>query len=280
MIDLLLIAVGITGLVVATVVDIKKREVPDWISYSMIASGFGLRLINSLITSQWNYLLYGAVGFGVMFVVGALMYYTKQWGGGDTKLIAALGVVFATVGTKNFFLLDLFINILVIGAAYGIFMGIILAIKHWKEFKEEAKKTMIKHRKTRLITLLIGAAVLVAVFLIQDNLTKLMLGIPTIFLIIYVYLITLMRAVDKACMYKHVEVDKLTEGDWVAEEVKANGRVICGPKDLGLEKEQIEELKKAKIKKVLVKEGIPFVPPFLIATVVTLIFGNIILNLA
>ncbi|MFH1332293.1 MAG: A24 family peptidase [archaeon] len=280
MIDLLLIAVGITGLVIATVVDIKKREVPDWISYSMIASGFGLRLINSLITNQWNYFLYGAVGFGVMFVIGVLMYYTKQWGGGDTKLIAALGVIFATVGTKNFFLLDLFINILIIGAAYGIFMGVVLAIKHWKEFKEEAKKTMIKHRKLRMITLLIGVAVLVAVFLIQDNLTKLMLGIPTIFLIMYVYLITLMRAVDKACMYKHVEVNKLTEGDWVAEEVKANGRVICGPKDLGLEKEQIEELRKAKIKKVLVKEGIPFVPPFLIATIVTLIFGNIILSLA
>ncbi len=276
--DLLLISVGTIGLIVATVVDIKKREVPDWISYSMIASGFGLRLINSLTTNQWAYSLYGAIGFGVMLGIGVFMYYAKQWGGGDTKLIAALGVIFATVGTKKLFLLDLFVNILMIGAAYGIFWGVILAIKHWKRFKEEAKKVMIKNRKIRIATLIIGVIVLISMFLIQDQITKMVIALPTIFLIIYTYLITIMRAVDKACMYKYIEVEKLTEGDWVAEEVKINNRVVCGPKDLGLEKEQIEELKKAKIKKVLIKEGIPFVPPFLIATIITLIFGNVILN--
>lgn len=278
MMDLLLVTVGITCLVIATIVDIKKREVPDWISYSMIASGFGLRLINSLTTKEWNYFLYGLIGFGVMVCIGLFMYYTKQWGGGDTKLIMGLGVIFATVGAKKLFLVDLFVNVLVIGAAYGIIFGMVLAIKNWKKFGEEVRRIMAKGRKLRIATLAIGLAVLMSMFIVDDKLTKLILGISAAFIIIYVYLITLMRAVDKACMYKHLEVEKLTEGDWVAEEVKVNNKVICGPKDLGLEKEQIEELKKAKVKKVLVKEGIPFVPPFLIATVLTLILGNVILR--
>lgn len=276
--DLLLIMVGITGLIIATIVDIKKREVPDWISYSMIASGFGLRLINSITTKDWYYSLYGLIGFGVMFGIGMFMYHTKQWGGGDTKLIMALGVIFATAGTKKLFLLDLFINVLIIGAAYGIIFGIVLAIKRWKEFKEELKKVMMKGRRIRIGVLILGIIVVIAIFMIQDKLIRLILGVTMLFLIIYIYLITLMRAVDKACMYKYIEVEKLTEGDWVAEEVKVNSKVICGPKDLGLEKEQIEELKKSKVKKVLVKEGIPFVPPFLIAVIITLIFENMILK--
>jgi Flp pilus assembly protein protease CpaA len=279
MIDILLVAVGLTGLIVATIVDIKKREVPDWISYSMICSGFALRLINSITTNDWLYSLYGLVGFAAMFGIGMFMYYAKQWGGGDTKLIMALGVIFATVGNRQYFLIDLFINLLVIGAAYGIVFGIFLSIKRWDEFKGEFKKAMIKNRKLRIITLAVGASVVIIMFIVQDKLTRLVLALPTIFLIIYMYLITFMRAVDKACMYKHIEVAKLTEGDWVAEEVKANNRVVCGPKDLGLEKEQIEELKKMKIKKVLVKEGIPFVPPFLIATIITLVWGNALLAL-
>ncbi|GIU69536.1 MAG: hypothetical protein KatS3mg002_0772 [Candidatus Woesearchaeota archaeon] len=48
-------------------------------------------------------------------------------------------------------------------------------------------------------------------------------------------------------------------------------KYITGPKDLGISKEQIELLKKSKIKKVLVKEGIPFIPAFLIAFILTMI---------
>lgn len=279
MMDLLLIAVGITGMIVATIVDLKKREVPDWISYSMIASGFGLRIIDSLTTNDWAYTLYGLIGFAVMVGIGLFMYYTKQWGGGDTKLIMALGIIFAAIGTKKLFLVDLFINILIIGAMYGIAFGIFLAIKKWDKFKEEIKKAMIKNKKIRIATLILGGAVAVVILIMQDRLITMVLGLTTLLLILYIYLITFMRAVDKACMYKYLEVEKLTEGDWVAEEVKVNNKVICGPKDLGLEKEQIEELKKLKVKKVLVKEGIPFVPPFLIATILTLIFGNVLLAL-
>ena len=81
-------------------------------------------------------------------------------------------------------------------------------------------------------------------------------------------------------MLKYVLPKQLTEGDWIAKDVKVDGKYITGPKDLGIEKKQIRRLvsfyKKNKVKKILIKEGIPFVPNFFIAYVVTLIFGNFI----
>ncbi len=94
------------------------------------------------------------------------------------------------------------------------------------------------------------------------------------------YLIILVRTVEKVSMIKMIEPEKLTEGDWIAKEIKIQGKYITGPKDLGIEKKQINKLialyKKKKVSKVLIKEGIPFVPSFFIAYIVTLIFGNFI----
>lgn len=279
MINIILGTVGLTAIIIATIVDIKKREVPDWISYSLIASGFGIRVIDFLTTNNWHTLLYGAAGFTAMLAVGMFMYYTRQWGGGDAKLILGIGTVFADFGTNKLFLLDFLINMLLIGAAYGLAFGLILAIKKWKEFKPEIQKIAEEYRKIRLGTLGGAAITIIIILLIQDNIARTALTILALFSLTYMYLMLFMKAVDKACMYKYVPTKKLTEGDWVAEEVKINNKVICGPKDLGLEKNQIEELKRLKVKKVLIKEGIPFVPSFLIAMIITLIAGNMIMKI-
>ena len=94
------------------------------------------------------------------------------------------------------------------------------------------------------------------------------------------YLWIIMKSVESSCMLKLVNPKKITEGDWIAKVIKVNGKYIAGPKDLGIEKKQIKKLiqlhKKRKIKNVLVKEGIPFVPSFLIAYIVTLVLGNLV----
>ena len=76
-------------------------------------------------------------------------------------------------------------------------------------------------------------------------------------------------------MEKYVDPEKLTEGDWIVNDVLVGGKRICGPKDLGISLEQIGHLiklkHKKKIKKVLIKEGIPFIPAFFLGFIVTLI---------
>jgi len=76
-------------------------------------------------------------------------------------------------------------------------------------------------------------------------------------------------------MIKVLKVNDLTEGDWVVEDVFHSKKKICGPNDLGLTLKQIELLKKYKVKKVIVKQGIPFVPSFFVAFIIFVFFKDL-----
>jgi hypothetical protein len=82
-------------------------------------------------------------------------------------------------------------------------------------------------------------------------------------------------------MVKKYPVSRLTDGDWIAKEVYVGSgksrKLVCGPGDLGITFEKIALLKRHNVKTVMVKEGIPFVPSFLIAFIMTYYLGNWIL---
>ncbi len=73
MIDVLIFLVTLVALIVGSITDFQRREVPDWISYGMMFSGLGLRLIYSVVTGEWLFFGYGALGFGVLFGLAALI---------------------------------------------------------------------------------------------------------------------------------------------------------------------------------------------------------------
>jgi len=93
---------------------------------------------------------------------------------------------------------------------------------------------------------------------------------------VFFYGFVTIKILEHIAFVKHVPVPVLTEGDWVAEDIIVGGKIIVRKKDLGLSQEQLQELsalaKKGKIKTVPVKYGIPFVPSFLLAFIVTLSF--------
>jgi prepilin signal peptidase PulO-like enzyme (type II secretory pathway) len=97
------------------------------------------------------------------------------------------------------------------------------------------------------------------------------------------YVFVYLKAIEHSVMIKWVVPELLTEGDWVVEDVVVGGKRICGPKDLGLEKSQIAKLlrlkREGKVKKVLIKYGIPFVPGFLLAFIATYLWGNVVFKL-
>ena len=74
-------------------------------------------------------------------------------------------------------------------------------------------------------------------------------------------------------MIKNVSPSRLTEGDWLLRDVKVKGKTVKASFD-GLTKKDIAMIK-ASGKKVYVKYGIPFIPVFLIALLLTVFFGNI-----
>ena len=272
------------ALAVGTYTDIKTREVPDWINYGLIFSGVAVWLLYSLIYSDWDGLFNSLLGFWAFFVFALLMFYTGQWGGGDSKMIMGIGVLLGLdmsfvlslfgfyEGNAPFpFILSFLINTLLVGAAYGILWSAFLAVKNIKRFMAEAAKIVKNQNIIMLKRIFFSAAALLALslFFAGPSMRIMVLGIIALIFATF-YMWVFVKSVENSSMYKKISPDKLTEGDWIAEEVKHKGRTICGPKDLGIEKSQIALLKRYKVKKVLVKEGIPFVPSFFIAFIISL----------
>lgn len=277
-IDIILIIIGLIGLILATLNDLKYKEVPDFLSYSLIAIGLSLRLIYSLTYKQYSYFLYALIYGLIFFGIGSLMYYTKQWGGGDTKLLTALSVLFATKPyfiqqVKLPFFVILLINILLAGFIYSLIWSIILAIKNRYKFIEEYHLLSQKHKKFKIIALILALFVLMLIFLVNNSNLKLIIIALSFAIIFYIYLFLFIKSVEKVSMFKLISISKLQEGDWiVSPEIRSQFKI---PRT-GIEKKQINLIKKSKLKRILIKDGIPFVPPFLIGTIITLLTGKIL----
>lgn len=282
-IDILLASIALLGLAAATVQDLKTREVPDWITYGLIGSGFAIRLMAALGPESWMYFFSAFIGLGITYLIGSLMYYTRQWGGGDVKMIMALGVIFATrpafIPESSLpFLAMIFLNIFLVGAIYGLLWGIMMSWKHRKKFTEKAKILLQERRmlKMRIIAITCALAIVASAFLVQDPFLRISILTIGLMVLIYPYLWVYIKAVEKAAMYKHLKPQQLTEGDWVEKDVLVNKRVIYKVKNTGIEKEDIQKLIKAKVREVIVKEGIPFLPAYFLGVIITLLQWNIL----
>lgn len=279
------IAYGIAFIVllVGSYTDIKTREVPDWLNYGLIGIGIGLSLLLSAIYWNITFFINSIAGLAALFVVAYIMFYSGQWGGGDSKMLMGLGALIGLdLGFRDMFLISFFVNILLAGAAYGILFSFFLAVKHRKKFTKEYKKISKNKLVVKLRRLLVALLLLMLItfFLIEEYSMKLLILSFFMILTATFYFWIFVKVVEKACMHKYVRPSELTEGDWIAKDVKVAGKYIAGPKDLGIEKKQIRKLvqlyKQKKVRKILIKEGIPFVPSFLIAFIVTLYFGNLL----
>jgi prepilin peptidase CpaA len=81
-------------LIVATISDVRSREVPDWVSVVIGLVGLLSAALDWLgIGLEWV-LAGGALGL----VIGYSLFVFASFGGGDAKLIAALGMIVGPVG--------------------------------------------------------------------------------------------------------------------------------------------------------------------------------------
>lgn len=287
MLDIILLGVIILWLISATIFDIKTKEVPNWLTFSLIIIALCIFIIKSLFEKDISHILNSLISFGIFLVIGNLMYYTNQWGGGDSKLLMGLGAALPLYPEilsnlfkikTTYFPLTLLINIILIGTIYGLLLAIYFAIKNKKKFVEEFKKLNNKHKtlnKTLFIVFFLGVIISI---LIQNILLRKILIFVFVLPLIFNYLLISAKAIELSSMYKKIKTKNLTEGDWVVEPIIINKKIIFSPKKTGVTKEQINQIKKYK-KEIIIKQGIAFVPAILIATIISLIYGNIILYL-
>ena len=263
-------------LAIGTFTDFKIREVPDWLNYSGIAAGLGLRLVWSFSSFDWSFIIEGLVGFGVFLAIAFAMFYLGQWGGGDSKVLMALGALLGLKFDLSHIAVAFLVWAVVIGGFYGLAWSIGLAINNWAEFRKKYSELRLKrnYARAKMFVVSISIVALVASFLIKDVYFKIMLVTLAMIVFFMYHMLLFVKSVEFCCMYKTVSPKELTEGDWIAKDIIVKGRRICGPKDLGIEKKQINELIKLKVKMILIKVGIPFVPSFLIAFILAWSFGN------
>ncbi|MBS3095566.1 prepilin peptidase [Candidatus Woesearchaeota archaeon] len=279
MIDTLLVLIGITGLSIASIIDLKTHEIPDWLNFSMIASGISLRLMQAVSSFIWKPFLYTILAALAMLILGSLMYYTKQWGGGDTKLLIAIASIFTITPKDNFFLYNVLINLVIISTFYGIAWCVYFAVKQRNKLVKELPLYFRKN-KSKILQFTIAALLIFAVSMAfkTPSLSILLITISSL-MFLYPFLTTFIEAVERSAMFKEVKVSRLVEGDWITKDIRVKNKLIYSMSSPGIERHQITLLKKSGIKYVPVKDGIPFVPSFLITIMLTLLYGNLILFL-
>lgn len=270
-----LAVVTLAVLIIAAYTDLRTKEVPDWLSYGFLFTALGLRALFS-IELGWQTLVSGILGFLIFFALALLFYHTRQWGGADSKLLMGLGAVLGvdfvfaqlrTSSTHTWDLLSFFAVLLLAGAVYGLTWSLVLIVMHWKQFFPIYIRKFHHHNVEFFISILVAAMLS---FLAIWSAWFILIAV---FPILAYFFFTLISAVEDSCFVKKIRVSKLTEGDWLARNVYVNDSLVMSARTL--EQKDLHKLLKLaldkKLKHVTIKEGIPFVPSFLIAYILLLL---------
>jgi len=172
------------------------------------------------------------------------------------------------INARYFF--SFLILFLVSGAIYGMIWSVVLAVKNYKEFKKEFPRQFKKLKIISIFLLAAGVFLLILAFYLGSlflYLSLLCFAFPL--LLIY------SKTIDEACMVREVNVRKLSEGDWLYNDIKVGNKTIKTSWD-GLSKNEIALIRK-KYKTIKIKQGIPFVPVFLITFIIFsygILFGS------
>lgn len=254
MINFLLILFFI-GILIASIQDLRRREVDNYLNFFLLVSGMAFAIF-SAVWGDWKIGAYAFLSLGILLVLANIFYYGRIFAGGDAKLMIAMAGLFAASSLYSTLLnIGLFILFLLFsGAIYGSVYSIVMVARNF----EVIKKSVRKHWYRSYFLVMVGGIILA--FMGFFNFIFLIIGILVFILPI---LFVAAKAIEKEVMIKRISSKELREGDWLAEDVKYRGKLIKQDWE-GITRAQIRFFRNYK-RKIMVKDGLPFVPAFLIA---------------
>lgn len=334
-----ILAIGLVGVALAAAQDLKTREVPDALSSGLIATGFAAAILRISFGAPIGVLINTTLGFAFGYGVGALLYFAKQWGGGDAKLLAGLGALFGffadgaalslspspasgaiaiglsivtlvlawlarhegwrsviatlsvgaliaagslfvrfgSLGLTDPVLLYYLVAIFMAGALWGVGMLVVVAVRH-DAFRPFGRSEIAMSGAGAILAIAVAVAGTVANetlrpasgwFITTVALVAVLAAVSPLLLIVS-------RRLEATAFRRSVEPRELVLGDWLAESVvDTKGRIVVDRRNPGFTQEQISRVStlwsKGRVKKILIKDGIAFVPAFLIALVAMLV---------
>ena len=242
----------IAATAIAAWTDWKTGNIYDWLTYPLIAIGVVLNLI------ELNFLGLG-LGAGV-FAIGYLLYYTGRLGGGDVKLFAGITMALPFLQGKVYIIPVLLYSALIAVMFFSVYYTVKLARLKKLELKENAKG---------IFNAAIIAIALAAYFYMVGSTglfemqSLLIIGIPIAFALLF---LAFEKSIRKNFFVKKIALSKLEEDELIAWEFlpeKLQKKLGLKAKRI-IDKQLLQELKKEKLKEVLVYRDLPKFAPFIL----------------
>ncbi len=114
----LLLTGSLLLLTFASIYDLRTREIPDWISLTLALAAVAAAIFGWAGIHWWMVASGGTLGFAVAYC----LFRWAKFGGGDAKLIAAIGALLGPVG--------LLFALFWMAIAGGVLAGIAMARGH------------------------------------------------------------------------------------------------------------------------------------------------------
>ncbi len=252
-------AAGFATLLAASAYDLRKGEVPDYISLVGIALGILLHAGASFQAGSIQPLLW-SLGIGTgFFIMGWTAYLLGGWGGADALALAVLGFT-APYGVSEItsgYSIDLIVNMLIAGLLVTLVWSVVLAARQPEKVLSQTYKNL-RTSKARLVLEIMGS--LMFAFIAQE--AGMQGGLYAVFFVTMVILIRFMRAIESEVFEVEKDIENVSPGEIVDTEA-LDGRIR------GIEEEELEDLKDEDVDSVKVKSGIRFVPVFPVALLLT-----------
>ncbi|QKQ98165.1 hypothetical protein GKQ38_01355 [Candidatus Nanohaloarchaea archaeon] len=280
-------ALTFSMLFVASLFDLDTTDVPDIFCASAVLGGIGLHFIASRplqlnavtdfiatngFTAIFSYSgiaslmaalgepLFYSLSVGLVFsAMGWAAYWNGMWGGADAFAMSALGFGAPYVGTAT--LLDpinLFVNITLAGFVYIMGFTLYKSFRNPEVWSKTAES--LKNDRKR-IGLELAAVAVLAVFMTTLKVPALVFSLLFVFMIL---LTRFLEVVQDEAFYRTVDTSDLEPGDVAAPGQGFDDRIV------GLTEEDIEGIEDEEFE---IREGVPFMPVFVLALLLTDIFG-------
>jgi Flp pilus assembly protein protease CpaA len=268
--ELILFIIALIALIIASFSDIKTREALDYLTHGLLIVTISSILILTIYNNTYDKLFMALIGLIITLIIGFSLYYLKQWGGADAKILFSLGALFGYLGLQ--YLTILLLLIVFIGAIYTFIWGVTHFCKEWKKAIKLLKKELTKSKIIRIFLFSILTLALISLFTPISYYIKGLIIITTFFLTLTYYLYIFSKTIESLKMIKQLPINSVTEGDWLA-------KPILNLKKKTLDRKDLLYLKQNKIKKLWIKVGIPFIPAITLAVLITIILYSMGLQL-
>jgi prepilin peptidase CpaA len=111
--DALFIGAIITFTLVCLVMDVRSRRIPNWLTVPAL----GLGLLAHTAAGGWQGLQFSILGFATGFAILFVLWLFGGGGGGDVKMMSALGAWLGVTLTVEAFLASAVATVVIVGVA-------------------------------------------------------------------------------------------------------------------------------------------------------------------